>query len=125
LNCICPPPQRFWQKLEITASFFLNHPPNYFHSISKTCLLHFNVPSKRLLNHFPIHSILFLYCLGLHSSQAGDIIKWCRLKDPWIIFTIKNKRFAVSRLWEVVDGSWTRLQFWRVQVRVVLWWYVE
>jgi hypothetical protein len=46
-----------------------------------------------------------------NSSQAGDIIKWSQLKDPWIIFTLKNKRFAVSRLWEVVDRSWTRLQF--------------
>ena len=40
-----------------------------------------------------------------NASQAGDIIKWCRLKDPWIIFTIKNKRSAVSRLWEVVRDS--------------------
>ena len=48
-------------------------------------------------------------------NRLGDIIKWCRLKDPWIIFTIKNKRSAVSRLWEVVVGSWTRLQFWLVR----------
>jgi hypothetical protein len=27
------------------------------------------------------YSISFL----LSSSQASDIIKWCRLKDPWII----------------------------------------